>query len=38
MEIINNNIILYHYYEVTLVIFIKGDNDVIDLHFFKNCI
>lgn len=35
MEIITNNIILYYHCKVTLVIFVKGDNDVIDLHFFK---
>lgn len=33
MDIINNNTLLYHHYKVTLVIFIKDDNDVIDLHF-----
>lgn len=33
MEIITNNIILYYHCKVTLVIFVKGDNDVIDLHF-----
>ena len=35
MEIITNNIILYYHCKVTLVIFVKGDNDVIDLHFLK---
>lgn len=33
MEIISNNKIFYYHYKVTLVIFVKGDNDVIDLHF-----
>ena len=36
MEIISNNIILYYYhYKVTLMIFVKHDNNAIDLHFFK---
>lgn len=35
MDIISNNIIFYYHYKVTLVIFVKGDNDVIDLHFKK---
>lgn len=35
METISNNIIFYYCYKVILVIFVKGDNDVIDLYFFK---
>lgn len=33
MEIISNNIILHYHYKVTLVIFVKGDNDVITYSF-----